>query len=181
MRACRLIVATAAVLVLAVGEARPVAPQAGAGDASARLLAFVDDFVSAKHLEQTNDLSAASFAKQLEETRGYLIRLRQIDRSKLSLDDVIDWRFAESILIGRELAQSRMQYWKKDPRIYMTFRWIGTAIGQPGDAAAKAEAVLRALRAVPVQLENGRKNLASVSTDPHLPKRARLWSDHCTS
>jgi uncharacterized protein (DUF885 family) len=133
---------------------------AAAPDESARLAAFIDEFVGEGRPQQAGgDLSAAYFADQLKQTKASLDRLRAIDRTKLSADENIDWRFAESVLAGRELAQERMQFWKKDPRTYMQVRGLSTTIARPGDGDAKSTAVLRILNAVPVQLLNGEKNL----------------------
>ena len=122
-------------------------------------MAFIDDFVSRQENEAPTDLSAASFAEELRQTKDYLARLRSIDSSTLSNDEQIDWQFAESILRGQEITQESIQSWKKDPRVYMQFRNIGIVIGQPGDAEEKADALLGILRAIPVQLNNGQQNL----------------------
>ena len=106
------------------------------------------------------DLSAKSFADAAANTRSALDRLRSIDRAGLSPDERIDWRFAESILQGRLLSQERVESWKRDPRVYLGFRPIPSAMGRPGDALAKVDDVVRSLKAVPVRLENGARNLA---------------------
>ncbi len=128
--------------------------------AAADLDAFIDGFISPARSQASSDLSAASFARELAETRRMLGKLRAIDPAGLDVDDRIDRSFAESILVGRELQQGKMQPWKKDPRVYMTFRSIPTAIGRPGDLAQKSDTVLRLVSAVPAQLQNGRVNLA---------------------
>ena len=108
-----------------------------------------------------SDLSAVSFANELAETRRSLTKLRAIDPATLSVADRIDWKFAQSILVGRELQQAQMQAWTKDPRVYMRFRSIPVAIGRPGDLAKKSDSLLELVTAVPVQLKNARANLAS--------------------
>lgn len=141
-------------------------------DPSAQLAAFVDDFLAPVSASRANDLSAASFAEELNTTKAQLARLRQIDRSQLSLDEEIDWRLAESILVGQQIQQEKIQLWKKDPRVYLqctrtvqgtqTVRnEIQLTIAGPGDPALKAERILRMLQDVPIQLENGKKNLAA--------------------
>jgi uncharacterized protein (DUF885 family) len=130
-------------------------------DASAQLAAFIDDFITEGRNESAvADLSEAYYANQLTRAKAALVRLRGIDRSALPTDDAIDARFAESILVGRELVLERMQPWKKDPRSYLQFRGLSTAIGRSGEPETRAAAVLRTLRAIPAQLSNGRKNLA---------------------
>lgn len=148
-------------IVTAAGLQRATAQPAP--EASAQLAAFIDGFVGEGRGQPApaGDLSAADFASRLQQTKASLGRLRAIDRAKLSAEEAIDWRFAESVLVGRELAQERMQFWKKDPRVYMPFRGLSTAIARPGEADAKSASVLRMLESVPAQLANGRKNLAT--------------------
>lgn len=160
--------ATIGVVILAgCGEPPPPAPQTS-NDAQ-ELRAFIDDFVSRQENEAPTDLSAASFAEELRQTKAYLARLRSIDSSTLSNDEQIDWLFAQSILRGQEITQESIQSWKKDPRVYMQFRDIGIVIGQPGVAEEKADALLGILRAIPVQLDNGQQNL-----EVHIPRFQEL-------
>ncbi len=147
-------------VAFAAGAVTCQAPPDENSDAESRLAAFTDDFVAREESERASDLSAASFASELEETRRLLEQLREIDPTELSTDDRIDGRFAESILRGREIEQAEIQPWKKDPRAYMRFRPIPQTIGRPGDMSEKADELLRLLRAVPAQLENGQKNLS---------------------
>ena len=146
-------------IVMLAGCGEPPAPAPQASNDSQELEAFIDDFVSLQENETPTDLSAASFAEELRQTKAYLARLRSIDTSNLSNDEQIDWEFAQSILRGQEITQESIQSWKKDPRVYMQFRNIGIVIGQPGDAEEKADALLGILRAIPVQLNNGQQNL----------------------
>ena len=145
--------------VMLAGCGEPPPPTPPASDDSQELRAFIDDFVSRQENEAPTDLSAASFAEELRQTKAYLARLRSIDTSILSNDEQIDWEFAQSILRGQEITQESIQSWKKDPRVYMQFRNIGIVIGQPGDAEEKADALLGILRSIPVQLNNGQQNL----------------------
>jgi len=153
---------TTAVGALLLASAASRRTGAQALDASAQLNAFIDGFVAERRGQTPpGDLSAQYYDDQLKATKAALAQLRSIDRTHLSIDESIDARFAESVLVGRELVQERMQPWKKDPRVYMSFRGIGTAIGRPGSATERADAVLTLLRAIPTQLANGEKNLVS--------------------
>ncbi len=125
-----------------------------------QLDAFIDEFVAPGEGNASGDLSAKAFADAAAKTRSDLHRLRSIDRTELSGDEQIDWRFAESILQGRLIAQERIESWKRDPRVYLGLRPISSAIGRPGDALAKVDGIVRSLRAVPTRLENGARNLA---------------------
>lgn len=126
---------------------------------SEQLAAFLDSYLAAGGPNYPADFSEAYFANQLQTTKSFLARLRAIDSSKLSVNERIDYRFAESTLIGEELSQERMRYWKKDPRIYMPFRRLTMLIARPGDAARKVPGVLASLQLIPTQLANGRRNL----------------------
>ena len=117
---------------LASGFARRVRAQPAPESAASQLAAFIDAFTSAPQAETPSDLSAASFAKELAATRASLAKLRAIDPASLTADDRIDRKFAESILVGRELQQAKMQPWRKDPRAYMRFR--NTSVGRSLDA-----------------------------------------------
>jgi uncharacterized protein (DUF885 family) len=152
------IFATACFLILAACNEHSAPVQPASNDSPA-MTAFIDDFISAYENDDPTDLSAASFAQELQQTKGFLTRLRAIDTATLSGDEKIDKQFAESILRGKEIAQESIQSWKKDPRVYMQFRDIGRAIGRPGDVEENADALVRSLRAIPVQLANGQINL----------------------
>ena len=57
--------------------------------------------------------------KKLKETKKELESLRSIDINKLSDKDQIDYKFIESILVGKEIEYEEIQSWKMDPRDYM--------------------------------------------------------------
>lgn len=122
--------------------------------------AFIAEFVAPAESSDGGDLSAKAFADAAAKTRLDLERLRSISRAGLSPDEQIDWRFAESILHGRLLSQERVEPWKRDPRIYLGFRPISSAIGRPGDALPKVDGIVRSLKAIPARLENGARNIA---------------------
>lgn len=152
-------------LVLALVATAPSAQS----NASTQLAAFIDEFVAAIDRGSVRDLSAQAFADAVSRTRAQLARLRAIDRSALDPEDQIDWRFAESILLGRSIEQDRIQSWKRDPRVYLTLRPISAALGRPEDPAAKADNVVRLLNAIPIQIAHGAKNLTV-----HVPRFREL-------
>lgn len=104
-------------------------------------------------------MSLNSFENQLKNTKEQLSKLRAIDSAKLSGDDLIDWKFAHSILTGRELEQEQMKSWKKDPRLYMAFTSISDIIGRPGEPKSKIEEIENRLRVTATQLKNGEQLL----------------------
>ena len=129
--------------------------------ASEQLASFIDDFVDRSESQKLSTQSAESFAEELARTEQDLARLRGISTASLSLDEQIDWKFALSILRGREIEQRSMQSWRKDPRVYMRFRSVAGALAEPGTPEEKAAKVLDVLRVIPAQLANGQKNLGS--------------------
>lgn len=131
-------------------------------DASIQLQEFIETMSSSHGRGQgaeNDEMSAVSFEAALNNTKDQLIRLRSIDTTQLAGDDLIDWKFAQSILVGRELEQERMQPWKKDPRLYMTFTGISTLMDAPGDATKKIEDIETKLRLASTQMKNGMKQL----------------------
>lgn len=104
-------------------------------------------------------LSKASFQRAINKTREQLKQLQGIDSSQLKGDDLIDWKFANSLLAGRELEQEKMQPWKKDPRVYMSFTGLSAVIHGPGDIPSKVSEVKKRLRITPAQLQNGQRQI----------------------
>ena len=153
------LVLSSASFVMLAGCSEPAPPIEQVPDATQQLAAFIDDFVTRQEDAEPTNLSAESFAQELQQTKADLAGLHEIDMSTLSIDEQIDWRFAQSILRGQEIAQESVQSWKKDPRVYMQFADIGRVIGRPGVAEEKADELLSILQAIPTQLINGQKNL----------------------
>ncbi len=104
---------------------------------------------------EDDEMSAVSFDTALKKTKDQLTQLRSINTLQLTGDDLIDWKFAQSILVGRELEQERMMSWKKDPRLYMTFTGISTMMDAPGDVTKKIEDIEKKLKLASTQMKNG--------------------------
>lgn len=136
-----------------------------------QLTTFITEFNSSdtNSDEDASDLSEASFAFELKKTKDQLSKLRSIDHTLLSGDDLIDWKFAQSILVGRELAQENIQSWKKNPRLYMIFTQISNIISRPGEVDKKIKDIQKKLQVVPAQLENGIRQL-----DVYVPRFQEL-------
>lgn len=117
---------------------------------------------------EAQDMSAASFAKLLANLQEQLQNLRQLDTAKLAGADLVDWKFAQSILAGKVLEQERA-LWKKDPRVYMTFTRLSGVIGRPGDPAGKVSEITKRLTTARWQLENGIRQL-----DTYVPRFQEL-------
>ncbi len=140
--------------------------------ASSELAQFLEKFSSSPgrgRKKPDDDLSKASLDAALAHTKAQLAELRSIDNTQLKGDDLIDWKFAQSILVGREVEQEKIQAWKRDPRLFMTFTGISDVINQPGDLASKIEQVKKRLEIAPTQLENGMQLL-----DTYVPRFQEL-------
>lgn len=156
------------------GDATPGTPAESAAptpaaEATAAFAAFVADFLAAREQDERGDFSRAHFAAELARTRVELARLRRIDPARLSFDDRLDWKFAQSILRGREIRQADVQNWRYDPRVYLQFRELGMTVQGPGEAAAKADELLAILNAFPAQFRSGQANL-----EVHIPRFREL-------
>ncbi|MFN0187985.1 MAG: DUF885 domain-containing protein [Bacteroidia bacterium] len=116
-----------------------------------------------------DELSRESFDRSLSKTKAQLVTLRSIELTELNGDDLIDWKFAQSILIGREVEQEKIQAWRRDPRLFMTFTGISDVINKPGDLPEKIEQVKARLTIAPIQLENGIKLI-----DTYVPRFQEL-------
>ena len=59
------------------------------------------------------DFSQAYFERELTRTKQWIEKLERIDTSALTPDELVDWKFARSILAGRELEQAEMEHFFK--------------------------------------------------------------------
>jgi uncharacterized protein (DUF885 family) len=129
--------------------------------ASQQLAAFIETMPGRRYdATEPRDLSSTYFGTQLKATKERLAKLRQIDTTKLTPAERIDWKFAQSLLMGAEIDQERIQSWKRDPQVYLPFRGIAASLLRPGDLTQKTDTVLKAVEIIPTQLANGKKNLA---------------------
>jgi uncharacterized protein (DUF885 family) len=148
----------AALLVEAVPFARSLgASGVDSRTAAARLHAFLEEFANGG-TETSLDLSAGAFRRKLATTSAKLQLLRAIDRKLLTGDDLLNYRFAESLLVGQLLEQER-KLWSMDPRVYLPFSDLSQLIENPYSTDADSAKALRLLKALPGQLTDGRRNL----------------------
>ncbi|MFM7853447.1 MAG: DUF885 family protein, partial [Flammeovirgaceae bacterium] len=106
----------------------------------------------------TNNMSVANFDSALQLTQQQLQTLHAFDTSLLEGDLLIDWKFAESLLAGKEIDQ-KAQRWRKDPRVYMAFTGLSSVIESPMNNAKKISLINQNLLFASEQLANGRKQL----------------------
>ena len=157
MRLLRLLPA-AVLLMSGCSEKKPTAKEI----AVRQLADFVSELSPSRGRGQglaLDDMSPASFDEGLKKTKGQLQKLRSIDTTLLTGDDLIDWKFAQSILVGREIEQGVTKPWQKDPRIFMVFTGISGVINAPGEISKKVTEAKRRLKLAPVQLANGADQL----------------------
>lgn len=105
-----------------------------------------------------DEMSAAFFEQRLQQVIDQLAQLKAIDSSKLAGDELIDWKFAHSILVGKQLERER-KLWQKDPRVYLTFTRLSPILGRPGSDTAKVKELTRKLLNCARQMDNGRAQL----------------------
>jgi hypothetical protein len=129
---------------------------------SEKLNAFTESFAPGSmrgRRPAADPLSDSSFQAAAQLAGEQLEKLYQIDTAFLSDEEVIDWKFAHSLVSGRVIELGGMKFYKRDPRIYLSFTGISDVIARPGDTANKIETITDRLRAVPVQLANAKIQL----------------------
>ena len=107
--------------------------------------------------------------KKLDETKKELESLRSIDINKLSDKDQIDYKFIESILVGKEIEYEEIQSWKMDPRDYMNFRQISNKIYSSKSYEETLEYLLKYLPVVLNDLKFAMKQI-----DTYVPRFQEL-------
>jgi uncharacterized protein (DUF885 family) len=107
-----------------------------------------------------DDLSAASFERQLAVQRMLLKDLRAIDRTTLTFDQDIDYRFLASILESNLVEDEKVQRWRQNPRVYVQFRPITYKVEvDPREPSVRAGELINDLKLLQVRIANGKKNL----------------------
>lgn len=117
----------------------------------------------------TDSLSARGFDLQQQEISRQLAELAQIDTTLLTASERIDWRFALSILHGKEIELNQIRPWARDPRLYMSFTGIRLVLDGPADPAKKTAEIDMRLRMAVIQLNNGIRQL-----ETHVPRFREL-------
>ena len=149
----------AAVLLVGAGPiARALAASGADLRAAAELHAFLEEFATTRVGQASLDLSAGAFRRKHKTTSAKLQRLRAIDRNALQGDDLLNYRFAESLLVGQLLEQERM-LWSMDPRVYLPFSELSQLIENPDATEGDSAKAVRLLKALPAQLADGQRNL----------------------
>jgi hypothetical protein len=148
--------------MILTAPARPGAQTGAAPKLNPAFEALVDRYVAERR--GRNDGSEAFFLRQVENARSLLAELRAIDRSTLSFDQDIDYRYLEGLLQTRILDGEKVRRWEKDPTLYVGVEPIISPNGgllnqETRPLAERAAAVLEVMRNVPARLDNAKKNL----------------------
>lgn len=131
-------------------------------EASEKLNKFLAAFSESKGRNtghSYDSMSSFSFKRYLQKTKNEIDTLKSLDTVLLEGDDLTDWKFAMSILKGREIEYEKIRPWTRDPRIYMTFTGLSAIMDGPGSIGEKAEQVNKKLELAVVQMDNGMNQL----------------------
>ncbi len=126
-----------------------------------------------------NDFSAAYFLRRLDFWRELQGELATIDRSALTFDQDIDFRYLESLLADHVYDGERVRPWERDPTLYLRPEPLVAAEGgllfqESRPARDRARDLLPILQGVAVRLENGRANLKVFVPQWHQQAREQL-------
>ena len=155
----------------AVGQ--PVAVLGSAGAPAAENEAFealVDRYLAEVRgigaARGPNDMSADSFVGALETKRRVLQALEAIDRSTLTFDQDIDYRFLDSILRSGVVWDQNVQRWRQSPGTYLAVRPIVYKLtADPRPAVERAADLVADLQLLQTRLANGKDNV-----DQYVPR-----------
>lgn len=131
--------------------------------------ALIDNYLAEFHgvgegPSASNDGSAEYYRQRLETARALLGRLESIERDALTFQQDIDYRYLEGILQTKIMDGERVQYWRKDPTLYLRIEPIVSARGgllylEDRPVSERADSVLAVMKQIPVRLENAQSNL----------------------
>ena len=116
-------------------------------DQNQKFSLFVENFNNKEnnYSNSLNRLNEKNILEELNQVKKELNNLRSINIDSLSNDNIIDYKFIESILVGKEIQYEYIKSWEKDPRDYMNFRQISTNINGPKSCEEKIKFLLEYL------------------------------------
>jgi len=122
---------------------------------------FVDSFNNKKNnFSNTNNrLSEEYIFSQLSEVKNELNKLRSVVYEDLSNEEKVDYKFIESLLVGKEIRYEDIQSWKRDPRDYMNFRQISSTINGSKTCEEKITFLTKYLPIIREDLKSGSRQL----------------------
>ncbi|HET6564064.1 MAG TPA: DUF885 domain-containing protein [Xanthomonadales bacterium] len=107
------------------------------------------------------DFSAAAFLAEIQQDLALLERVRAIDPADLDFDEQIDQRLLIGLLESDTYTAQTRRMWEKDASIYIPAGQVGRLL-EPESAQSqeqRADALVKLLKALPGDLQNGRQNL----------------------
>ena len=111
--------------------------------------------------DQLDDLSEAAFERRSRTDASWLARFHEVDPDELSFDDAIDRDLVISILDGRRIVDDFLM-WRRQPDTYLNpglsgiFSLLLHRLRPMGELV---DAAISRLRAIPANLEDGKRNL----------------------
>ena len=106
-----------------------------------------------------NRLSEDYILSELSKVKNDLKELRSVDFKSLLKEEKVDYKFIESLLVGKELDYEEVQSWKRDPRDYMNFRQVSSNINGPKTCEEKIIFLIEYLPIIKNDLQSGSKQL----------------------
>ena len=122
---------------------------------------IVESFTSKKNnfSNTPNRLSEEYMFSQLSAVKNELNKLRSVVYEDLSDEEKVDYKFIESLLVGKEIRYEDIQSWKRDPRDYMNFRQISSTINGSKTCEEKITFLTKYLPIIREDLKSGSKQL----------------------
>ena len=122
---------------------------------------IVESFTSKKNnfSKTSNRLSEEYIFSELSVVKNQLNKLRSVLYEDLSNEEKVDYKFIESLLVGKEIQYEDIQSWKRDPRDYMNFRQISSTINGAKTCKDKITFLTEYLPIIQEDLKSGSKQL----------------------
>ena len=122
---------------------------------------IVESFTSKKNnfSKTRNRLSEEYIFSELSVVKNELNKLRSVLYEDLSNEEKVDYKFIESLLVGKEIRYEDIQSWKRDPRDYMNFRQISSTINGSKMCEEKIIFLTEYLPIIQEDLKSGSKQL----------------------
>ena len=122
---------------------------------------IVESFTNKKNnfSKTSNRLNEEYILSELSVVKNELNKLRSVLYEDLSNEENVDYKFIESLLVGKEILYEDIQSWKRDPRDYMNFRQISSTINGPKTCEEKIIFLTEYLPIIQEDLKRGSKQL----------------------
>jgi hypothetical protein len=122
---------------------------------------IVESFTSKKNnfSNTRNRLGEEYIFSQLSAVKNELNKLRSVVYEDLSNEEKVDYKFIESLLVGKEIRYEDIQSWKRDPRDYMNFRQISSTINGSKTCEEKITFLTKYLPIIREDLKSGSRQL----------------------